>query len=312
MKKQNERYTLSAGSPARDTADFLIALLPIYFWSIFAFGVFNVNSVLAVTISACIVLSLCMQLAVSRHCVPRKLLTAVVTGFTIGFLMPAGAPMWLAVLGAFIATVPFCLPVIGKYLSEYVHPIALAVVILSFFAAMSPQNDLLLLDAASPITPMASLLDGYLPEEGIYDLLLGRHSALMGEVSVLMILIGGVYLYWRKLIRIEAPVSMLLVLAVLSYAFPVVGTRLEFLTAQMFSGGVFFTAVFLMPYYASVPYTRIARILLGCLCGALTYGFRRFMGGFDGVYLALLIACAFTRLIEPLTIDRPINWKSDF
>ena len=312
MKKKTERLVLAAGSLARDTLDYLIALIPVYLWSIFAFGIPDVHRVLALSFSTSFILSMCMQFAMYRRAVLRKLLRATVYGLVLGFLMPVNAPMWLVILGAFIANVPYYLPFVGKYLNEYLHPIALTVVALSLFSVMTPRSDLLLLDGASPVSPMSSLLGGYLPEEGIYDLLLGRHSGLMGEVSILMILVGGVYLYFRKLVRLQAPLVMLATLAVLSYAFPVMGTRLDFLIAQMFSGGVFFVAVFLMPFYGTMPYTGLGRVLYGFLCGFLTYVLRRFYHGYDGVYLALLISGAFLRLIEPLTVGKPIQWKSDF
>ena len=312
MNKKTSRCVLVAGSPARDTFDYLIALLPIYFWGIFAFGIFDVNRILSISFGASFVLAMCMQFAVCRKIELHKMLRATVNGLLLGFLMPANAPVWLIVLGAFIANVPYYLPLVGKHINEYVHPIAFAVVILSFFSVMTPQSDLLLLNGVSDVTPITSLLSGLLPEEGVYDLLLGRHGGLIGEVSILMILIGGVYLYFRKRIRPEAPLVMLATLAALSYAFPFAGTRLEFLTAQMFSGGVMFVAVYLLPMYGTLPYGGLGRILYGFLCGVLTYIFRRYYQGYDGVYLAILISAAFVRFLEPLTVSSTIRWKSDF
>lgn len=312
MKKKTNRCVLVAGSPARDTFDYLIALLPVYIWSVFAFGVMDTNRVLAISFSASFVLSMCMQFAVYQKMKLGKMLRATVNGLVIGFLMPSNAPIWLLILGAFIVNIPHYIPFVGKYFDLYLHPIALSVVMLSFFAIMTPSNDLLLLNGVSAATPMSSLMKGHVPEEGIYDLLLGRHGGLMGEVSVLMILIGGAYLYFRKCIHIETPLAMLVTLCALSYAFPVVGNRVEFLTAQMFSGGVMFVAVYLLPFYGTAPYNGLGRILYGSLCGVLTYVFRRYYHGYDGVYLALLVSAAFVRLIEPLTLGAPIRWKSDF
>ena len=51
MKKKTERLVLAAGSPARDTLDYLIALIPVYLWSIFAFGIPDVHRVLALSFS---------------------------------------------------------------------------------------------------------------------------------------------------------------------------------------------------------------------------------------------------------------------
>jgi electron transport complex protein RnfD len=109
-----------------------------------------------------------------------------------------------------------------------------------------------------------------------------------------------------------SPVAMLLSLAILSYAFPVTGARLDFLVAQMFTGGVFFTAVFLLPYFPTAPATRNAGIVYGVLVGVLTYVFRRFYTAFDGVYLALLISSLVIAVLDPLLTPQVILWKKDF
>jgi len=314
MTNKYRKLSLCDGSSVRHTVDYLIAMLPIYFWSIFAFGAPGTHFVLAVSFSATVILSLCMQFAVLRRIDYRKLLTAVVVGFTLGFLMPPAAPMWLVVLGAFIATVPFYLPYVGSYFTQYIHPIALALVLLSIFSkSMSAQTSSLLLENTAEVTPLVSLLNGSVPKDGVYDLLIGRHSGLMGEVSVLMILAGGLYLFARKLIKLHAPLAMLASIAVLSYLFPITDEQpLAFLVAQMFSGGIFFTAVYLLPFTPTCPITNPGRIIYGIMCGVLTFVIRRFYSGFDGVFIALLLSAAIIRFIDPFIQSKPIRWEREF
>lgn len=313
MKWNTNSCVGCAGTPARFTADYFIALLPIYIWSIYLFGAWSVHLILSTALLSSLVLSVALQLAFVRKIDYNKLLSAMVNGFCVGFLMPADAPMWLVVLGVFVANIWYYIPVIDRYATLYIHPIALSITALSFlFQSMEAGNHTLLIESLCPVTPTRSLLDGFLPEEGIYDLLLGRHSGLLGEVSVLMILIGGVYLFMKKRISLLAPLMMLGSLFVLSYLFPVVGARMDFAVAQLFSGGVWFTAVYLLPFYGTKPATDTAKLIEGILCGVLTYLLRCYFSNFDGVFIALLLSAALTKLIEPFTVKAPIHWQSEY
>ncbi|MBR6760562.1 MAG: RnfABCDGE type electron transport complex subunit D, partial [Oscillospiraceae bacterium] len=152
MKKQRDRIWCAVGSPATWTTDYLIALLGVYFWAIYVFGVYDINRVLAGCFSVAIVFSLCMQLALQRTINIRKLLSAAVNGFLVGFLMPAGTPLWVIVTVMAIAILPFELPYLGQYLRRYVHPIALAAVFMIFvFPQFKAANADCLIGVAGPI-----------------------------------------------------------------------------------------------------------------------------------------------------------------
>ena len=313
MKKNRNQLWCAAGSPAIWTAEYLLALFGVYFWAIYVFGISDVNRILALSFSASMVLSLCLQMAFRHRIDLRKLLGAAVNGFLLGFLMPADIPFWAIVLVVAVATIPFDLPIISKYISRYVHPIALAMVFMMFvLPQFKAENGHCLINVPAPLPPLDSLLSGSIPDEGIYDLLLGRHSGRIGEISVLMIVIGGAYLVVRKTIRFYAPVAMLGSLAILSYVFPVTGSALDFLVAQMFTGGVFFTAVFLLAYFPCAPATCSGNVVYGLICGVLTYALRRFFPSFDGVYLALLLSTAIIAVVEPLMTPQVILWKKEF
>jgi len=56
MTNKYRKLSLCDGSSVRHTVDYLIAMLPIYFWSIFAFGAPGTHFVLAVSFSATVIL----------------------------------------------------------------------------------------------------------------------------------------------------------------------------------------------------------------------------------------------------------------
>ena len=50
------------------------------------------------------------------------------------------------------------------------------------------------MDAVTSPTPMAALHSGRLPELDMGQMLLGQHGGSIGEVSIFMLLLGGLYL----------------------------------------------------------------------------------------------------------------------
>ncbi len=309
----HRRIVHCMGTPARWAADYLIALLPIYCWSIFAFGAWNTHLQLSVSLMTCIVITLCLELATKRRITYRALLYAFLIGFTLGFLMPPDAPMWYTVTGAILASAGRYIPYVGRYAQKYVHPIALALVVLALlYPQIAPSNASLLLErAGNAQTPLNALMGAQIPEQSLYDLLLGRHGGLVGEVSILMILVGGLYMFLRKIISYEAPLAMLASVALLSFAFPLVGTRTEFMVAQLCSGAVVFTAVYLLSNFCA-SFNRSSKFIYGALTGVLTFVFRRYIPSFDGVFLALLLATVVMRLVNDWLPAKALVWKNEF
>ena len=69
----------------------------------------------------------------------------------------------------------------------------------------------------------AELLEKY----SITDMFVGNIPGSMGEVSALALLIGGIYLVWRKVINWQTPVAYIATVAVLAFLFPTSGTGVE-------------------------------------------------------------------------------------
>lgn len=82
-------------------------------------------------------------------------------------------------------------------------------------------------DVVSAATPLAYLktgdLEGRSRSPSVGDMFLGKVGGSMGEVSALMLLIGGLYLIWRKVINWQTPVAYIATVAVLTVLFPKAG-----------------------------------------------------------------------------------------
>ena len=85
-------------------------------------------------------------------------------------------------------------------------------------------------DVVTAATPLAYLKTGDLAGPGAVSppwviCSWARCGGSMGEVSALMLLIGGLYLIWRKVINWQTPVAYIATVAVLTFLFPKAGRR---------------------------------------------------------------------------------------
>jgi Na+-translocating ferredoxin:NAD+ oxidoreductase subunit D len=177
-----------------------------------------------------------------------------------------------------------------------------------------PAVAFLAMDAKTTATPL-----GILKEEGIaklievfgdkmnlyMHLLTGNRAGSIGEVSAIAILIGGLFLLYKKYITWHIPISFLATVAVMAYVFggkdPETG-RMIFMAGDpiihLLSGGLMLGAWFMATDYVTSPSVRNGQILFGVGCGFLTM-LIRLKGGFpEGVMFAILIMNCFAPLID--------------
>lgn len=146
------------------------------------------------------------------------------------------------------------------------------------------------LDGLTAATPMASLHVGAMPEASVLDLFLGRTGGSLGEVSAMLLLLGGIYLLVRRVISARIPLAYLGTVAVLAFLFPRGGAaRLDWMLVQLLSGGLMLGAWFMATDYTTSPVTHGGQIVYGVGCGVLTFLFRYFGSYVEGVSYAILI-----------------------
>lgn len=101
---------------------------------------------------------------------------------------------------------------------------------------------------------------------------------------------GGVYLVLRRVISPQIPLIYLGTVAILAFLFPLNGTnRLDWMLAQLFSGGLMLGAIFMATDYTTSPVTRTGQCVYAAGCGLLTFLFRYFGSYVEGVSYAILI-----------------------
>jgi len=126
----------------------------------------------------------------------------------------------------------------------------------------------------------------------------------MGETSALLLLAGGAFLIYRRVITWHIPLSFIATVAAFAAAyygatgFPHAGRAVLF---HVLSGGLILGALFMATDTVTSPVTARGRIVMGIGCGIITCAIRFWSGYPEGVMYAILLMNAAVPLIDRLT-----------
>ena len=293
--------------------DVLIALIPALLGSIYFFG-FRSLLVTLVSAAACVFFEWGFCKIRKLHCKTYDL-SAVVTGVLLAFVCPVTIPYWMIILGDFFAIVLVKM-LFGGLGKNIVNP-ALAgraflfswPVLMSNWVKVGFDNAAGLLstaDAVTAATPMSAMHQGALPEESILDMFLGNIGGCIGETSALLLIIGFIYLLYRKVITARIPLAYIGTVAILAFLFPQGNDRIAWMAAQVFGGGLMLGAIFMATDYVTSPLTKLGQIVYGIGCGIITILIRYFGGYSEGVTYAILCMNACAVLLDK--IGRPVKF----
>jgi electron transport complex protein RnfD len=270
-----------------------LALVPTLIASVVIFG-FSALILTAVTVASCVIFEYAYCKLMGRDITINDF-SAVVTGLLLAYNMPSGMPVWMAVVGSFVAIV-IVKQLFGGLGFNFANPaivgrIALA---LGYTGAMTtyvyPANGIDALSAATPLA-VASELDA----SNYVTLLLGNHGGVLGETCAITIALGGIYLIATKVISPMIPVAYLASVAVLSVLFgmdPVV---------QLLSGGLMLGAFFMATDYVTSPTTEKGKLIFGICLGLITMLIRKLGTMNEGVSFAILLMNLVVPYIDVLT-----------
>ena len=131
------------------------------------------------------------------------------------------------------------------------------------------------------------------------QLFLGNRAGSIGESSIALILVGGVFLLVLGVIQWIVPVCMLASVALVSLLF---GMDPLF---NLLSGGVVFGAFFMATDYSTSPVTFTGQLIYGVGCGLLTIFIRYFGSYSEGVCYSILIMNCSAGRAPPFSAKRP-------
>ena len=163
-----------------------------------------------------------------------------------------------------------------------------------------------IMDGSALVTGMILALN-MPPEIPVWIPMLGGVFAIivvkqLYEVSVIALLIGGIYLIVKKVISWKIPVTYILTLAVFVFIFG--GFDLNYVICQVCGGGLIFGAFFMATDYVTSPITPKGQIVFGVILGLLTGIFRLWGASPEGVSYAIILSNLFVPMIERVTLPK--------
>lgn len=287
--------------------DVLIALVPATVWGFYLFG-FRAALTVLISMVSCVLFELLTELILKRT-VTIADCSAAVTGLLLGLNLPPDAPFYIPIVGSAFAII-VVKQLFGGIGKNIMNPALAARVflVLTWTNGMTGFRNAyeysFIPDAVSSATPLVALKSG-LFDGSLLDLFLGRIGGCIGEVSTLMLLIGGIYLLVRRVITWHIPAAYLGTVALLSFLFPAgeMG-RFAYAAASLCSGGLMLGAIFMATDYVTAPVTRVGKLIYGVGCGLITVFIRRLGGYAEGVSFAILIMNALVWYLDMFTKPR--------
>lgn len=288
-------------STRRIMLDVIIALLPALVGAVVFFG-FRALTLTLVSAAACVFFEWGYRKIMKLDCTVGDL-SAVVTGILIAYVCPVTIPYWMLIIGDLFAII-IVKQLFGGIGKNFMNPAltARAFLLVSWPVAMTTWAQsgkwvgiFSAADAVTSATPLGQAAEGGAASVQLLDLFIGKTGGCIGEVSALLLLIGGIYLVIRKVISVRIPLAFIGTVAVLAFLFPQNGCdRLYWMGFEVLSGGVVLGAIFMATDYVTSPVTGWGQILFGIGCGAITILIRYFGSYPEGVSFAILLmnACA--------------------
>jgi electron transport complex protein RnfD len=315
-------HILSHKTISRIMWSVVIALIPVMIGSVYFFG-FRTLLVIGLSIASAISFEVLSQLMWHRKITILDG-SAIITGILLAYNLPPGIPLWIAVIGSAFAII-IVKQIFGGLGHNFVNPAlaARAFLMVSWPQLMTthwvaPKYGYLAgFDAITQATPL-TLAKNY-PIQTVFqqlnswsvikNLIIGARGGCIGETSIILLLIGAVYLLIRRYIAYRIPLAYIGTVLVLSAIFFFTGLSPLTPLFQIFSGGLILGAFFMATDYVTSPMSGKGQWLFGIGCGIITILIRIWGGYPEGVSYAILLMNVATPLIDRYTRPKVFGGK---
>ncbi len=301
----------------------IYAMLPAMLVALYTFG-WDAMRLTLIAVLSCLL----FEQLISGYLLGKKMTitdgSAVITGMLLAFNLPSNLPWYMIVIGSAVA-IGIGKMSFGGLGNNPFNPALVGRVFLltSFPVAMTnwpvPITEVAV-DATSGATALGILKDGLRQGETVpalmeempnyLNMFLGYHGGSIGEMSGLALLIGLIYMLYRKIVTWHVPVSMIVTVFVLTGLFWLIDpSQYANPVFHLLTGGVMLGAVFMATDYVTSPFTHRGMLIFGVGIGLITVLIRLFGNYPEGVSFAILIMNAFVPLINKYTRPRLFGQK---
>ena len=291
----------------------IIALFPATLFSVYLFGI---PALLTIVISiGSAVLFEAAWLRMMKRPMTIGNLSAVLTGLLLALNLPSTSPWWMILVGNFFAII-IAKQVYGGIGYNLFNPalVGRVVLLIAFPLQMTAKWVSPSAWGASAVTTATPLgrvrealltsgrIDVHLTRQDVLDLLIGNRAGSLGEISVILLLIGGIFLIAKRVITWHTPVAYIGSVWILAGIFHLASpARFADPSFHVIAGGLFLGAFFMATDYVTSPITARGKIIFGAGCGLFTVIIRLFGAYPEGVSFAILLMNAVTPLIDKYT-----------
>jgi len=293
-------------------------LVPAGAWAVYQFGLPALAQIVV-----CVAVAMLTELAIQKlRGVPLTWLdgSAAVTGLLLAYCIPPGLPIWMSALGAIfaVAVAKHTFGGLGQNIFNPAHA-ARAFLLASFPVQMTTWSAIAsraanAVDGKTTATPLGMLKEAVKSggdgmsqviatfggkNEMYQALFLGNVNGSLGEVSALLIVLGGLYLLYKRYIFWQGPVVYIGTVAVLAWAFG--GSGALFTGDPLFhllSGGLVLGAFYMITDMVTTPITRRGQAIFALGAGVLVFLIRKFGGYPEGVCYSILLMNCVTPLLD--------------
>ena len=283
----------------------ILALLPALAVGVYQFGV-RALILTCVCVAACVVFEYLYNVIAKK---PQTVgdLSAALTGLLLALNCPSELPFTIAIVGCFAAVIVIK-QLFGGLGQNLVNPAVTARVFMFIAFAtemttwplsrISHVKDAVNADGVTAATALGQLAngDGKLSavEYTNLDLFLGNTGGCIGEISALAVLIGGLFLIWRKIISPIIPLTFIGTVFVLG----LIWGGFDGALFHLFAGGLMLGAFFCATDYVTSPTLPMGKVIFGIGCGIFTMLIRVFGSYPEGVSFAILLMNILTPFID--------------
>lgn len=292
----------------------IIAMLPALAVSFFVFGIGAVYVTL-LSILSCVV----VEFAITKYLLKKEPTvmdgSAIITGILLAFNVPSSLPWWAIVIGSIVAigigktafgglgNNPFNPALVGRVFLLISFPVPMTswpvpfASRLQFLDATTGATPLAIIkegiDAGKPISELMSEIPSY------FNLFLGGLGGSVGEISAIALIIGLIYMLWKKIITWHIPISMIATIFIFSGILWLINPE-RFIDPvfHLLTGGVMLGAIFMATDYVTSPMTVKGMLIYGIGIGFITVIIRVFGSYPEGVSFAILIMNGFVPLMN--------------
>jgi electron transport complex protein RnfD len=293
----------SGDSISKTMRDVIIALIPAYLVALYFFGI-GAFIVTSTSVISCVLIEYLIQRFVLNGETTIKDGSAALTGLLLAFNLPSNIPIWIVIIGSLVA-IGVAKMSFGGLGNNPFNPalVARVFLLISFPVAMTswpvpvPFN-MHYLDVVTAPTTLRNINFGVHPNT--LHLLIGDVGGSMGEVSGFALLIGFLYLLYKRVISWHIPISIFVTVYLFITCLRIFNP-LNYIVSPidyLLSGGLLLGAIFMATDYVTSPMTTRGMLVYGVGIGLITV-IIRITGVYpEGVSFAILIMNAFTPLIN--------------